>query len=191
MCLQGIDLPDIKIVIQWKATCDLGSLWQRFGWAAWATGSDATAILFVEKKDMAEEHEVKGAKEGMNGSGVQTKRKATDQLGCPSKCPAIGDATPSVNQVLPSEQPQRTYNVGNDLYELQEERQASYKKKTESTKKKKKVGSPMYDFINAQHNVKCHRLILTLFFNNDKACCHTHSPISQKIGSNGLNYVHK
>lgn len=42
---QGIDLPNIKIVIQFKATCDLCALWQRFGWAARGAGEEATAIL--------------------------------------------------------------------------------------------------------------------------------------------------
>ena len=158
-------------MIQWKATCDLSSLWQRFGRAARAAGSDATAILFVERKDTAEEHELKAAGEGRKGkSGGRTKRKATNQLGRPSKRPALGDATPSVNLVAPSEQPICEDEV--DPYELREERRASYKKKTfENTKEEKKVevGSPMYDFINAQHNVKCRRIVLTLFFDNDKA----------------------
>ena len=52
-----MDLPDIKIVVQWKATCDLCTLWQRFGRAAHGDDQleEATAILFVEKKDTNEE----------------------------------------------------------------------------------------------------------------------------------------
>ncbi|KIL65828.1 hypothetical protein M378DRAFT_47762, partial [Amanita muscaria Koide BX008] len=46
----GMDLPDIKIVVQWKATCTLCALWQRFGRGARGNGSRATAILLVEKK---------------------------------------------------------------------------------------------------------------------------------------------
>ena len=45
-----MDLPDIKTVVQWKATCDLCTLWQRFGRAARGADQEATAILFVEKK---------------------------------------------------------------------------------------------------------------------------------------------
>ena len=52
---QGMDLSDIKLVIQWKATCDLCTLWQRFGRVARGTGQEGTAILLVEKKDIYEE----------------------------------------------------------------------------------------------------------------------------------------
>lgn len=51
-----MNLPDIKLVVQWKATCELSMLWQRFGWAAHGTGQGATAILLVEKKDTDEKH---------------------------------------------------------------------------------------------------------------------------------------
>ncbi|KAF8985860.1 hypothetical protein BDQ17DRAFT_1259965, partial [Cyathus striatus] len=50
MHLQGMDLPDIKLVVQWKATCGLCALWQRFGRAARGEGQDGTAVLIVEKK---------------------------------------------------------------------------------------------------------------------------------------------
>jgi ERCC4-related helicase len=57
-----MDLPDIKTVIQWKATCDLCTLWQRFGRAARGPDQEATAILFVEKKDTNEERVLKAAR---------------------------------------------------------------------------------------------------------------------------------
>ncbi|KAF8988678.1 hypothetical protein BDQ17DRAFT_1257558 [Cyathus striatus] len=52
--LQGMDLPDINIVVQYKATSDLCTLWQCFGHAAHSAGKQATGILLVEPKDMAE-----------------------------------------------------------------------------------------------------------------------------------------
>ncbi|KAF9005249.1 hypothetical protein BDQ17DRAFT_1173452, partial [Cyathus striatus] len=51
---QGMDLPDIKLVIQWKASCELCALWQRFGCAAQGQGKERIALLIVEKKDTAE-----------------------------------------------------------------------------------------------------------------------------------------
>ncbi|KAF6751554.1 hypothetical protein DFP72DRAFT_764684, partial [Ephemerocybe angulata] len=48
---KGMDLPDVKIVVQYKASCDLSTLWQRFGRGARAQGADAVGILLVEKKD--------------------------------------------------------------------------------------------------------------------------------------------
>ena len=51
MLVQGIDLKDIELVIQWKVTCDPCILWQRFGRAARDKRLQATALLFVESKD--------------------------------------------------------------------------------------------------------------------------------------------
>lgn len=45
---QGVDQKDIRLVIQWRATCDMCTLWQRFGRAARDLELDAIAILFVE-----------------------------------------------------------------------------------------------------------------------------------------------
>ncbi|KIL55528.1 hypothetical protein M378DRAFT_188664 [Amanita muscaria Koide BX008] len=50
----GVDLPDIEIIVQWRATCSLCTLWQRFGRAARGSGYDAVAILLFEKKYLRE-----------------------------------------------------------------------------------------------------------------------------------------
>ncbi|TFK71826.1 P-loop containing nucleoside triphosphate hydrolase protein, partial [Pluteus cervinus] len=50
----GMDLPDIKLVIQWKATCDFSTLWQRFGRTARGRGVTGTALLLVEPKHLDE-----------------------------------------------------------------------------------------------------------------------------------------
>jgi superfamily II DNA/RNA helicase len=50
-----MDLPDVEIVVQWKATCDLCTLWQHFGRVARGQGKEGVAILLVEKKDTDEE----------------------------------------------------------------------------------------------------------------------------------------
>ena len=47
-----MDLPDIKIVVQWKATCTFSTLWQRFGCGARGEGYRATGILLVGKQDI-------------------------------------------------------------------------------------------------------------------------------------------
>ncbi|KAF9642784.1 hypothetical protein BDM02DRAFT_3066120, partial [Thelephora ganbajun] len=49
---QGIDLKDIDLIIQWKVTCDPCMLWQRFGHGACDKDVQATALLFVESKDL-------------------------------------------------------------------------------------------------------------------------------------------
>ncbi|KAG2743438.1 P-loop containing nucleoside triphosphate hydrolase protein, partial [Suillus brevipes Sb2] len=46
----GMDVPDILLVIQWRATCNLSTLWQRWGRAARDKQLQGTAILFAEKE---------------------------------------------------------------------------------------------------------------------------------------------
>ena len=50
--LQGIDLKDIDLIIQWKVTCDPCVLWQRFRCGACDRDMQATALLFIETKDL-------------------------------------------------------------------------------------------------------------------------------------------
>ncbi len=42
-------------MVQWRTTCDLSTLWQRFGRAAREPGRKALAVLFVESKYFDEE----------------------------------------------------------------------------------------------------------------------------------------
>ncbi|KIM71289.1 hypothetical protein PILCRDRAFT_82953 [Piloderma croceum F 1598] len=46
----GVDLPDIELIIQWKATCDLCTLWQRFGRCARKLSLMGRALFLVESK---------------------------------------------------------------------------------------------------------------------------------------------
>ena len=176
-----MDLPDIKTVVQWKATCDLCTLWQRFGRAARGPDQEATAILFVEKKDTNEERLLKAGRAAQrlakkNESVTGQKRKAGTQLTSgTSKRQTLGERTnhnEPTNQSTPENIPT----------ELREQRRAHYKKrpvvKTVTAKEKKKfnieVGSPMDDFINAGSNqdsddlIECRRIVPMLFFENDK-----------------------
>ena len=49
-----MDLPDIDLVIQWRATCDMCTFWQRFGRAARDLTHHANALFFVEPKHFDE-----------------------------------------------------------------------------------------------------------------------------------------
>ncbi|KAF5381314.1 hypothetical protein D9615_008286 [Tricholomella constricta] len=96
----GMDLPDIKIVIQWKATCDLCTVWQRFGRVARGQGEQGTAILLVEKKDTDDGRVAKAARATIRKEHKQaetgTKRKARGQGGHGGKRRALIDK--SINE---------------------------------------------------------------------------------------------
>ncbi|KAJ3555330.1 hypothetical protein NM688_g2638 [Phlebia brevispora] len=46
----GVDMRDIEIVVQWRTTCTLDALWQRFGRAARDPSLEAIVVLFVEAR---------------------------------------------------------------------------------------------------------------------------------------------
>jgi hypothetical protein len=66
-----MDLPDIQIVVQWQASCNLMTLWQRLGQGARDRTYTAKAIFLVEKEYFDDECEKK--------IEHQRKRKAKKQ----------------------------------------------------------------------------------------------------------------
>jgi hypothetical protein len=90
MCKQGMDQPDIHCVIQWKAMCDICTLWQCFGRATCNLAIDAEAILFVKpalidaKKEAKEaNHKKREAAKGKrtaHESWPQDRDKVVDEL---------------------------------------------------------------------------------------------------------------
>lgn len=74
--LQGIDLKDIDLVIQWKVTCDPCMLWQRFGYRAHDKDVQATALLFVESKDLDSVDPTDGHKQKAPEDGGKTEPKS-------------------------------------------------------------------------------------------------------------------
>jgi hypothetical protein len=53
---QGLDLRDIEIVVQWRYTQSLCTLWQCLGRAVWNPGMEATGIYMVELQYMDQHH---------------------------------------------------------------------------------------------------------------------------------------
>ncbi|KAF8240354.1 hypothetical protein L208DRAFT_1210713, partial [Tricholoma matsutake] len=49
-----MDIPDVELVVQWKATCMLSTLWQIFGRAGGDPALEATAVFFIEKEHFNE-----------------------------------------------------------------------------------------------------------------------------------------
>ena len=176
-----MDLSDIKYVVQWKASCDLLSLWQRFGRAARGQDQTGTAILLVEKKDTDENRALKAEKvqkkKEKENQRIGTKRKATHQLTPLAKRPALQDhnivSSPrgDVEDILDIVDDEEDSNL------LKEERRKHYTKRegqqTISTGSKGKgkdrtviLGSVIDDFINSPFD--CRRIVPMLYFGNDK-----------------------
>ncbi|KAI5999082.1 P-loop containing nucleoside triphosphate hydrolase protein, partial [Pisolithus albus] len=58
----GMDVPDILMVIQWRASCNLSALWQHFGRAARDRQLAGTALLFAEKEYFNDKKAAKAAR---------------------------------------------------------------------------------------------------------------------------------
>ncbi len=189
-----MDLPNIKIVVQWKATCSVCTLWQRFGRAARGSGQTGTAILLVEKKDTDDERLAKAKKsiatalkKSKDGIGTGSKRKSANQLNPPTKRPALTDRTTiTINgreAIEAIETTPTTPSLGNPplpLEGLKDQRHAHYAK-SQSTKGKTatsslakgkskivEVRSAMDDYINAHLDFNCRRVVPMLVFGNDQ-----------------------
>ena len=176
--------------MQWKATCTLSTLWQRFGRGARGEGYQATAILLVGKQDIREKvlQEVKD--ENMIGK-KQKRKKHTDDVLPKAKRPALTNK--SVNTACYSsiavdsksvammdvdiERPsQGEGDVTPGLDVIIEECRSRYTRPEPvndnmKARKKRKVliGSPIDDYINAHHFFPCRRIVLRTYFGNDRS----------------------
>ena len=54
-----MDILDIRLVIQWRASCSLSTIWQRWGRAVRNRDLQGTAILFTEKEYFDDVREAK------------------------------------------------------------------------------------------------------------------------------------
>ena len=192
-----MDVPDVQLVVQWKATCSLAALWQRFGRGGHDQACRATAVILVEKEHFDQERKNKEAQKKTKAE-AQSKRKASKQNTAPT--PAKQRQIEVDSNLMPNH-PTVEMDIAKDLCgsqsedsdacaanneadsipivvpEIQatmiEELQAKYQDKGRPAPKKKiKVLEPaMDDFINAGvRGLRCHHVPLNAYFENSKAC---------------------
>ncbi|KAF8073361.1 hypothetical protein FPV67DRAFT_1446335 [Lyophyllum atratum] len=88
----GLHMPDVQIVVQYRVPGDLRTLVQRFGRAARAAGSEATAVLLAEKAQFDNDRQ-KSRAANVSRRASRAKRKASTQGKPPAKRPALAAAT--------------------------------------------------------------------------------------------------
>ncbi|KAJ7677684.1 P-loop containing nucleoside triphosphate hydrolase protein [Mycena polygramma] len=86
----GLDLSDILLIIQWRSTCDMCTLWQRLGRAARALHLTATGLFLVEPKRF-DENLAKAEARAAKRAELSKKRKlaAAEAEHPPSKRAAV------------------------------------------------------------------------------------------------------
>ncbi|KAL6300675.1 hypothetical protein BKA93DRAFT_740037 [Sparassis latifolia] len=47
---KGVNIADIEIIVQWRMSCDMNTLWQHFGCAACNLSLQTITILLVKSK---------------------------------------------------------------------------------------------------------------------------------------------
>lgn len=175
-----MDLPDVDIVVQWKATCNMCDLWQRFGRAARAPGMEATGILFVEKAHLDDARELKKT------NAEAKKRKAIDDGNRPAKRSAVmGSSSNVVDESDLRNVADRGIGITNPSQEAQDleiaereaHRVAAYNRRPQGKiagikKSKSRVDTvelygPIDDFVNAATREEvgpCRRQPVKLYF---------------------------
>lgn len=191
MLSQGLDLPDVEIVVQYRVPGDLCTLWQRFGRSGRAVGSEATAILLVESTYFDEDRKKKLAAKLKSSA----KRKAAKHgpAARPAKRLALSTTTNEGPHPTPTTRPLEDDNgeLDNALAENEatpaipdlhifekrsdEAKTASYNKpqsqsNTGSKKRTLELGSALDDLINAAtRGIDCRRCVPNMYFGNNKA----------------------
>ncbi|KAH7917502.1 P-loop containing nucleoside triphosphate hydrolase protein [Leucogyrophana mollusca] len=196
----GIDLQDIELIIQWRVTCDLCTLWQRFGRGARNPTLQATALLFVESKYLDANRQKKAEnKEKRAQKQLKKKRKVDDtkdinSSGHPSKRLRLAAETPSgngpalggpeatmlqVDGVRSGAATEKDAQVSTDPRdELDAERERVYaKRETKNGEKVKITGDglepAMDDLVNAAtRHFKCYRRPVMVYFGNTQHASH-------------------
>lgn len=193
-----MDVADIQFIGQWRATCKVAVLWQRFGRAARNKTLTGTAILFAEKEHFDDE---RAAKEARQRQREETrKRKASTKSSVVSRLPQAKrirqteTAVSSSNalSLCPSENVEEEESDGEEsdyeenglpstrhhlsglagLQNVMAEATHGRKEFNRPQKRRKRVLEPAMDYlINAENRagIECRRKVFDVCFENDAA----------------------
>jgi len=185
---QGLDISDIKLVIQWRATCKLTTLWQRFGRAARNKDLEGTAILFAEKDHFDDERAAKQMRK------EQCKRKALKSVASPRPAkrmnmhelttatilPEIShsgenaDEEESDNELAPLLNRDVTPCSGQWVEAMEKALRDKRQSNRVEKRQKRDLDVGMDYLINADGHTGCRRKVFDTYFDNTtsgKSCC--------------------
>ncbi|KAF6747014.1 P-loop containing nucleoside triphosphate hydrolase protein [Ephemerocybe angulata] len=160
----GLDLPNIKLVVQWRATCSLTTLWQRFGRAGRDPKSEATAVFLVEKELFDDEKQKAATKRGAKQRKKSQPAKRQRTTG--------GPALTFISE-NPHEQEESNSSGTDSEDELPRTAPALAAKTGQNSKRsrQREIDADLDEFINAkQRGLPCVRVPVAKSFKNDKAC---------------------
>lgn len=144
-------MKDIDLVIQWRVTCDPCMLWQRFGRGARDKELRATALLFVEPKDLDQVDPPKGRKRKA-AEGDQKSKPKSKRVRKETPVPMRLDASAASEE------------------EFWEARRAVYHEPIDDgNSKKAELNHVLGDVINADvRGIHCRRKPFKVYFDDDE-----------------------
>ncbi|KAK2464056.1 hypothetical protein APHAL10511_003926 [Amanita phalloides] len=170
----GMDLPDIRIIVQWGATCSISTLWQRFGQCVRDPNLQGTAILFTEKENLDSERSKKADRAEKRRAKTAPKKAAKQQR--TERSAAKVEEQENVNDEL-----------SGDEQKIVEERV-----KKPSGKLRKILDSVVDDVINAKgRGYPCRRIPIMTVFKNIEAGGLFSSPNSAFIDGDEVALHHE
>lgn len=176
-----MDLPDIAIVIQWRATPSISALWQRFGRCVRDPTLDGTAIIFAEKEyfDILA-NEKKKRKRNLSSIKIEPGTSSTAKqarLGPSMSRSAASrdhDASDDDGEEEGEEEEDDSREDEDDEDEKEDEKVKGKKKKSSmysrKKSKKEKIEPAIFTLLNADtRGVSCRRQPFSDQFENTKA----------------------
>ncbi|KIM36265.1 hypothetical protein M413DRAFT_427700 [Hebeloma cylindrosporum] len=178
----GLDISDIRMDVQWRATCSMSTLWQRFGRGGRDQSLEAVAIFLVEKEHFDETKERKAEKKSKKAAAKKRNQKSRNDGPPPEKRPRTSQHAPVLQaRQLPNQEvvieSDGTSSESESDAEGCEQLNERYTTRPidQSIKRKRKradreIGPAMDDFINAKRRgFPCRRKPSNAFFQNNKA----------------------
>jgi superfamily II DNA/RNA helicase len=178
-----MDIPDITLVIQWRATCKISMLWQRWGRAARDQQLKGTTVLFAEKEYFDDVRQERHERQDVR------KRKADDKSSAQAagttqhrnKCCHVAEQV-----AAPTEQDENEgidgnehgsgcsssgNNADNGDSELHDMLKPTMEEKTRVQKKNRELDPAMDFLINAhlRDTVLCRCRVFCVHFDNTSA----------------------
>ncbi len=173
-----MDLPDIAIVIQWRATPSISALWQRFGRCIHDPTLEGTAIIFAKKEyfDVLA-NEKKKRKRNLSSIKIEPGTSSTvkqAKLG-PSTSRSAASQDHEASDEGEEEGVDDDEKEDDDDKDEDEDERGKGKKKKPSTysrkkSKKEKIEPAIFTLLNADsRGVSCRRQLFSDQFENTKA----------------------
>ena len=162
-----MDIKDVRVVVQWRLTCDAITLWQRFGRAGRDHRIDleTTGVLLAEKDFFDVEKEKRSKRR---------KKREISHTFSPSKCQKTSAESALMRTVVEYPSGDSDHDQSSDDEVEVKTLQSKYSEAQAQVKKKKRTKAEVHpvmdDIVNADYRkLSCRRVPIMAYLENNKA----------------------